>query len=254
MIDVHCHLLPGIDDGPPTLDAALDQARAHVAAGVTEVVCTPHVSHAHRNTGAQIGEAVEALRVALDEAGIALRIRAGAEVSLSRAIELDDAELGALHLGDGPWLLLEPPLGSEVPRLEQMVAGIQSRGHRVLVAHPERCSAFHRDPKLLGALIRGGATAQITAGSLSGQFGKTVQKLAAGMVAEGLVHVIASDAHDAVRRPPGLAGPLDEAGLAGLTDWACQDVPAALLAGGELPPRPEGVGRSVKRRGLFRRG
>lgn len=254
MIDVHCHLLPGIDDGPPTLDDALEQARAHVAAGVTDVVCTPHVSHGHRNTGASIAEATAALQSALDDAGIALRLHAGAEVSLSRAIELDDAELGALHLAGGPWLLLEPPLGTEVPRLEQMVAGIQSRGHRVLVAHPERCSAFHRDPKLLAALVRGGATAQVTAGSLSGQFGRTVQKVASGMVDDGLVHVIASDAHDAVRRPPGLAGPLHEAGLDGLTDWACQQVPAALLAGAELPARPEDAGRPAKRRGLFRRG
>lgn len=254
MIDAHCHLLPGIDDGPPTLEHALEQARVHADAGTTEVVCTPHVSHAHRNTGAGIAAATASLQTALADAGIALRLHAGAEVSLSRAIELDDAELSALHLGDGPWLLLEPPLGSEVPRLAQMVAGIQSRGHRVLVAHPERCSAFHRDPKLLGELVRAGATVQLTAGSLSGQFGRTVQKIATGMVDEGLVHVVASDAHDAVKRPPGLAAPLESVGLGGLTEWACQQVPAALLAGSELPPRPAGVGKPAKRRGLFRRG
>lgn len=254
MIDLHCHLLPGIDDGPPTLEAALDEARVHVAAGVRDVVCTPHVSHGHRNTAAQIGEATVALQSALDEAGIALRVLPGAEVSLSRAIELDDTELAALHLAGSEWLLLEPPLGSEVPRLAQMVAGIQSRGHRVLVAHPERCSAFHRDPKLLGELVRAGATAQVTAGSLSGQFGNTVKKVATGMVEADLIHVVASDAHDAVKRPPGLAGPLQEAGLEGLTDWACQQVPVALLAGEALPPRPDGAVRPAKRRGLFRRG
>lgn len=252
MIDLHCHLLPGIDDGPPDAEASIEQARLHVAAGVETVVCTPHVSHSHRNTAASIGEATAALRETLASAGVPLRVEPGAEVSLSRAIELDDDELAALHLGGGPWLLLEPPLGSEVPRLAQMVAGIQARGHRVLVAHPERCSAFHQDSALLGELVRAGATAQVTAASLTGQFGRTVQKLAMGMVEAELVHVIASDAHDPVRRGPGLAGPLAAAGLEGLTAWACTEVPAAMLAGDPLPPRPANAVKP-RRKGFFRR-
>lgn len=253
MIDLHCHLLPGIDDGPPDAAAAVEQARAHVAAGIETVVCTPHVSHGHRNTSESILAATNAFRETLAEAGVALQIQPGAEVSLSRAIELDDEELAALHLGGSGWLLLEPPLGSDVPRLAQMVAGIQSRGHQVLIAHPERCSAFHHDHDLLGELVKAGATAQVTAGSLSGQFGRTVQKVAMSMVEAQLVHVIASDAHDPVRRGPGLAEPLAQAGLGGLTEWACTSVPAAMLAGEPLPPRPEGIGKP-RRKGLFRRG
>ncbi|MBJ7470142.1 MAG: hypothetical protein JHD16_02530 [Solirubrobacteraceae bacterium] len=254
MIDLHCHLLPGIDDGPADDAAAIEQARVHVAAGIEKVVCTPHVSHGHRNTGEGIVAATQAFRETLAAAGVPLRIQAGAEVSLSRAIELDDDELLQLHLGASEWLLLEPPLGTDVPRLPQMVGGIQSRGHRVLIAHPERCSAFHHDDKLLGELVRAGAAAQVTAASLTGQFGRTVQKVALAMVEADLVHVIASDAHDVVRRVPGLAAPLAEAGLEGLTEWACHAVPAAMLAGEELPPRPAGSGRPAKRRGMFRRG
>ncbi len=252
MIDLHCHLLPGIDDGPADAAASIEQARLHVAAGVKTVVCTPHVSHSHRNSAAGIAEATAALRETLGAAGVPLLVAPGAEVSLSRAIELDDHELAALHLGGGPWVLLEPPLGSEVPRLAQMVAGIQSRGHQVLIAHPERCSAFHHDSALLGELVRAGAAAQVTAASLTGQFGRTVQKLAMGMVEAELVHVIASDAHDPVRRGPGLAEPLAAAGLEGLTEWACAAVPAAMLAGEPLPPRPAGVGKQ-RRKGFFRR-
>ncbi|MDO9354633.1 MAG: CpsB/CapC family capsule biosynthesis tyrosine phosphatase [Solirubrobacteraceae bacterium] len=252
MIDLHCHLLPGIDDGPADVATALEQARAHVEAGIDTVVCTPHVSHNHANTSAGIAEAVAAFQAALDGAQIPLAVKAGAEVSLSRAIEMDDDELTALHLGGSPYLLLEPPLGSEVPRLAQLVKGLASRGHKILVAHPERCAAFHRDDKLLAELVKDGAIVQLTAGSLAGDFGRTVQKLALSMASQGLVHVVASDAHDPTRRPPGLAAPMATAKLEGLTAWACQDVPAAVLAGQPLPERPAGATPKTKRR-LFGR-
>ncbi len=239
VIDLHCHLLPGIDDGPADVAAALEQARAHVAAGVETVVCTPHVSHNYANTAVGIGAATVAFQAELVDAGIPLTVRPGAEVSLSRAIEMPDEELSALHLGGGDYLLLEPPLGSEVPRLAQLVKGLSSRGHRILIAHPERCAAFHRDDTLLAELVRDGALVQLTAGSLAGGFGRTVQKLAMSMATRGLVHVVASDAHDPVRRGPGLAAPMADAKLGALTDWACTAVPAAILSGDVLPPRPE---------------
>lgn len=252
MLDLHCHLLPGIDDGPRALDEAIAQARAHVAAGVATVVCTPHVSQSHRNTAASIAAATAALQRILDEAGVALRVLPGAEVSLSRAIELDDHELRSLHLAGSGWLLLEAPLATDVPRLAQTVQGLQARGHRILLAHPERCAAFHRDPQLLGVLVRHGALAQVTAGSLTGDFGRTVERLARAMVDDELVHVVASDAHDLYRRAPGLAEPLRQAQFAALTPWACAEVPAALLAGAEVPPRPL-MRAPSRRRGLLRR-
>lgn len=252
MIDLHCHLLPGIDDGPADEAATLDLARAQVAAGVTKVLCTPHAAHGYpANTGDAIIAATEQLRSRLHAAEIPLRIQAGAEVAIARAIELSDDELILLHLGASDWLLLEPPLATDVPRLEQLVGGLQARGHKVLIAHPERCAAFHQDPKLLGELVKRGALAQVTATSLTGVFGRTVAKLARTMVDEGVVHVIASDAHDATRRAPGLAGPLEEAGLGWMTDWACQEVPAAMLGGEPIPPRPQSA--RTQRRGLLRR-
>lgn len=253
MIDLHCHLLPGIDDGPADVASAVEQARAHVAAGVETVVCTPHVSHGYANTSTGIAAATASFGNDLEQAGVPLQLLHGAEVSLSRAIEMPDDELTALHLGGSGWLLLEPPLGSEVPRLAQLVKGLSSRGHRILVAHPERCAAFHRDDDLLAELVKDGALVQLTAGSLNGQFGRTVQKLAASMVNRGLVHVIASDAHDPSHRAPGLAGPLAEAKLDALTEWATTAVPAAMLAGETIPPRPE-LPRAGGRRRLFGRG
>lgn len=251
MIDLHCHLLPGIDDGPPTMEASLEQARLHVAAGVETVVCTPHVSQSYGNTAESIAAGVVELQGALDEAGIALKVLPGAEVSLSRAIALSDDELTALHLGGSGWLLVEPPLGSDVPRLAQIIGGLQGRGHKVLVAHPERCAAFHHDHDLLAELVANGALVQITATSFTGQFGRTVERLARTMLDQDLVHVVASDAHDAVGRPPGLAGPLTEAKLEQLSPWSTQEVPAAMLAGTDIPPGPSIAAKG--RRSFFRR-
>jgi protein-tyrosine phosphatase len=252
VIDAHCHLLPGVDDGPGDVDATLTMARAQVAAGIHKVVCTPHVNHGYpANTAAAILTQVQTLREQLHAASIPLRIQAGAEVALSRAIELPDDELTLLHLGASEWLLLEPPLAADVPRIEQLIQGLQARGHRILIAHPERCAAFHHDPKLLTTLIGHGALAQVTATSLTGQFGRTVTKLARTMVNEHVVHVIASDAHDTHRRAPGLATPLHDAGFGWLTDWACHDVPRAMLASERIPPRPtapHAARRSLRRR------
>lgn len=251
MIDLHCHQLPGIDDGPEDQAAALALARAQVAAGIDTVVCTPHVSHSYpRTTSTVIAERVAALQDVLAAEQIPLRLLTGGEVALARALELEDDELASLRLGRSPWLLLEAPLATDVPRLGSLIRGLQSRGHKLLLAHPERCMAFHQHPALLGELVEGGARAQITARSLTGDYGRTVEKLARGMVNDGLVHVIASDAHNDARRPPGLAGPLEEAGLGYLTPWATREVPQAMLDGADLPPAPAG---KPKRRGLFSR-
>jgi protein-tyrosine phosphatase len=251
VIDLHCHLLPGIDDGPADLAGAIQEAQAQVAAGVVTVVCTPHVSHGYRNTAAGIVGGVGDLRTALGAAGVALDVRTGAEVSLARALELDDDELTALHLGGGPYLLLEPPLGNDVPRLADLVRGLQTRGHRILIAHPERCAAFHQDDELLGQLVESGALAQVTAGSLAGHFGRTVQKLATSMVDRGLIHVASSDSHDHVKRAPGLRQPLLDAGYEPLAAWLTEQVPSAILTGAEIPARPVPV--ATRKRGLFRR-
>jgi protein-tyrosine phosphatase len=253
VIDLHCHLLPGIDDGPADEQATFELARAQVSAGVSKVLCTPHVNHGYpANTGEAILARVQQLRERLTAEQIPLRIQAGAEVAVARAIELPDDDLVLLHLGASDWLLLEPPLSTDVPRLEQLVQGLQARGHKILIAHPERCAAFHSNPKLLGALVEQGALAQITAASLTGQFGRTVAKLARTMVDEGMAHVIASDAHDARRRTPGLAEPLAEAGLDWMTEWACEAVPHAILAGDPIPQRPTPA-KGSGRRGLLRR-
>jgi protein-tyrosine phosphatase len=137
----------------------------------------------------------------------------GGEVGVTRAVDLPDDELRALTLGGGPWLLLECPLS---PALATgFVAAARSlavRGHRRLLAHPERSPALQRHTSALRDLVAGGMLAQVTAGALVGRFGRTARQTALEMVAAGVIHVAASDAHGTARGPS-LRDELEQAGL-----------------------------------------
>jgi protein-tyrosine phosphatase len=247
VIDLHCHLLPGVDDGPRDLRMSLAIAQLQLDAGVRTVAATPHVSWDLPTDAATIAEGVARVREALAARGIPLHVVAGAEVDVHRATELSDAELRALTLGDGPWLLLEAPLQQGVA-LEPVTYALLDRGHRILLAHPERSPILQRDPDAVRRLVEAGALTQVTAASFTGRFGRTVQRHARAMLDANLVHTVGSDAHDAVRRPPGMLDPLLAAGLAELAPLLTHEVPAAILAGGEVPSVP-----AIRRRGGLRR-
>jgi protein-tyrosine phosphatase len=255
MIDLHSHVLPGIDDGPETIEGSLELARAAVAAGTRVLVATPHVSWTYPNDAATIASLVDELNARLATEGIALEIRAGGELAMTRVIDIAPAELQRLRLGAGPWLLVEPPFAPMVTGLDSILLDLQRQGHQILLAHPERCQAFHRDPQMLESLVRAGILTSITAGSLVGRFGGEVRRFALSLARDGLIHNVASDAHDTVRRPPGTAEELRQAGLQPLTDWLTEQVPGAILAGAEIPPRPavELPGLEQPRRGWLRR-
>jgi len=243
VIDLHCHVLPGIDDGPETIAGSLELVRASAAAGVRTIVATPHVSWRYQNGAEAIAAAVAELRARLDEEGMEVEVCAGAEVAITHLEEIDRAELARLGLGGGGWILLEPPFSPVAPAVGRMIASVQHSGMRVLLAHPERCPAFQRDPEMLRSLVQGGVLTSLTAGSLVGRFGGSVRRLAVSLLRDGLAHNVASDAHDVAGRAPGIRAELMESGFGGLVDWLAQDVPAAILAGSEIPPRPD-VGRS----------
>jgi len=239
VIDLHCHVLPGIDDGPATMAGSLALARAAVGAGVRTLVATPHVSSRYHNEAEQIAALVAEFDQSLVEDDVALELRAGAEVAMTQLAEIEPSELERLHLGGGGWLLLEPPFTPVASAIEEIVYDLQRRGHRILIAHPERCPAFQRDPSRLVSLVRAGALTSVTAGSLVGRFGTVPRRFARQLVHEELVHNVASDAHDLRARAPGIAVELEQAGLTPLADWLTQDVPAAILGGLEIPPRPQ---------------
>ncbi|MCW3065638.1 MAG: Protein-tyrosine-phosphatase [Solirubrobacterales bacterium] len=253
MIDLHSHVLPGLDDGPATLEGSLALARVAVAAGTTILAATPHVDRGFGVDPRAVPGAVAALRGALEEAGIALRIVPGGELAADRAGDLDDDALAAIRLAGGPYLLLECPLTVHAGPLETQVGALRLRGFDVLLAHPERSPALQRDPGRLRDLVAHDVLCSVTAGAFTGQFGRPARSLAQAMLREGLVHDIASDAHDERRRPPDLAAGLAAAGLDGaagaaMAAYLTEHVPAAILAGEPIPARPE-----APRRGLAAR-
>jgi protein-tyrosine phosphatase len=262
VIDLHSHVLPGVDDGPATIADSLAIAQAAAAAGTRILVATPHVSYRYPNDPGTIARSVEEANGRLSEAGVALAVRRGGEIAMDYLAEIGPTELPLLCFGKGPWLLIEPPFTSVLRGLDLVVENLQRRGYRIVLAHPERCYALHRNPLLLGSLVRGGVLTSITAGSLIGRFGEHIRRFTLQLAHDGLIHNVASDAHDIVKRPPGMAVEIERAGLGPLMEWLTEEVPAAILDGERtIPPRPavalRGLGASRRRwwrrvRGLTR--
>jgi protein-tyrosine phosphatase len=247
VIDLHSHVLAGIDDGPASGDASLALARDAVAAGTRTLVATPHVNTRFRNDTETIAAATQQLASLLRDEDSPLELVAGAEVALSRVLELDSDELTGLCIGESECVLLEPPFSASAPSLAPTITELQNRGHRVLLAHPERCPLFYREIGLLEKLVRSGVLTSVTAGSLTGAFGGAARTFALQLAEAGLMHNVASDAHDQSGRPPEITAHLRRAGLSHLHDWLTEEVPAAILAGGDIPQRPR-VAISASRR------
>jgi protein-tyrosine phosphatase len=236
VIDLHAHVLPGIDDGPPHVEDSLALARAAVADGTTAIVATSHVSDRYPNRPGGIAERLAEVRARLDAAGIAMRLVAGAEIALPQVAQLDDSDLAALALGGQGYLLVESPLSSTAGDFEVIIEDLLRRGYRVVLAHPERCPAFQREPDRLRRLVVSGVACSVTAASMTGRFGGNVQAFTLRMLEDGLVHNLASDAHDAEGRSPALLSCLRAAerhapGIGAMGEWLTEEVPAAILAG-----------------------
>lgn len=215
MIDLHNHLIPAIDDGPADMPSALAMARLAVANGISHMVCTPHI-HPGRydNDAASIRRACAEFAAALAEAGIPLRVSAAAEVRFG------DELLSGVFDGSipflGEWrgrqvLLLEFPHGGLPFAAERLTQWLLDNNIMPLLAHPERNKGLLLQPSKLKPFIEQGCLLQLTAGSLAGQFGEPVRRLAHALLEQGLVSIIASDAHNLQHRPPALQPGLEQA-------------------------------------------
>lgn len=206
MIDLHCHVLPGIDDGAPNLEVSLEIARASVADGVMILACTPHILPGlYHNSGPQIRQATLELQQALDQEGIPLRLVTGADAHMVPDFANGLRSGRLLSLGDSRYVLVEPPHHVAPVRMEEFFFGLVVAGYVPILTHPERLSWIEAQYSAIQRLIRAGVWMQITAGSLTGAFGRNAQYWAHRMLDEGLVHILATDAHDARRRPPNLS-------------------------------------------------
>ncbi len=206
MIDIHNHLLPGIDDGAQNLEDAVELARAAVANGITHSVCTPHI-HFGRfdNTRLNILETFLTLQNALEEAHIPLTLAMAAEVRFD--IELIVA-IGAGKIPFlGQWqgqhvLLLELPHGEVPVGAERLIQWLLENNVCPMIAHPERNKGFIRSPERLNSFLNQGCLLQLTAGSVVGAFGPRAERLALELLETGAVTVVATDAHHIKHRPP----------------------------------------------------
>jgi protein-tyrosine phosphatase len=208
MIDLHCHLLPGIDDGPETLEESLDLCRIAAADGITRAVVTPHI-HPGRwgNTRDSIERDREALQQALDQEGIALQLGFAAEVRLTDEVmvQIERGEIPFYGVVEGfKIMLLEFPHGHVIPGSEQLVDWLMQRNIRPMIAHPERNRQVMRDPTLLEPFVEAGCWLQITGGSVLGHFGDPAQEVARQLLVADQVTVVASDGHNRKARQPAL--------------------------------------------------
>lgn len=243
MIDLHSHILPGVDDGVDTEDAAVEFARVAVQDGIRVIVATPHCRDGfYVNDRGAVLAAVSRLRERLGGEGVSVRLEPGAEVHICPALVERIRDGRAPTLADnGKTLLLELSLSQYPIELENIVFQLKLAGIEVLFAHPERIRYFQEDVSRYEAVIRLGAYGQITTGSILGTFGEDTRQFSDELLRKGLVHVLASDAHNTRGRPPVLSKALG-ALVALVGEERAQGMigsaPRALLEGNgpELPP------------------
>jgi protein-tyrosine phosphatase len=251
VIDLHSHILPGLDDGAHDLEESLAIARSMVADGIRVVAATPHVREDYRTTPEAMRDALADVRAAVSQAGIEIDVLGGAEIALDQLEHLDSDRLAQFGLGGNPRLVLfEYPYSGKPLSLAHDCARLQRDGIIPVIAHPERNRAIQERPTDLQEIVRAGAIVQLTAASVDGRLGRATADCAVRLLELELAHLIASDAHAPGAREAGLSTAVEAIGGGALARWLTSRVPAALLAGEELPPRPAAP---LQRSGLLKR-
>ena len=249
MIDLHSHLLPGLDDGARNLDEAMSIVRSMAADGVRAVAATPHVRDDWPTTPREMEEAVAALRTEVETAGVPLDVLRGGELALDELARLDETERARFGLGGNPQLLLlEFPYWGWPLGLAQTVRELAAAGIVSVIAHPERNGEVQERPDGLDEIVRAGAVVQLTAASVDGRLGRRVAACSRTLLDSRLAHLIASDAHAPAVREGGLSAAVCALGDKQLGRWLTEDVPLALIEGAPLPERPKSARRRMFRR------
>ena len=257
MLDLHAHLLPGIDDGPPNLDVSAQLAAEMAEGGVRAVAATPHCRHDHPGVvPAELAGRCAELQERLAREGIPIEVVPGGEADLVWALDSSEDDLRLVSYGQrGHDLLVETPYLPLTTTFEALLFELTIKGYRLLLAHPERNATLREDPPRVAELVRRGALVQVTASSLvaPGRRSRSAT-LARGLVKEGMAHVIASDAHGPAAPgratlAQGMEVAVDLVGEA-RARWLVEEVPTAIVAGEAIPRAPEATAR---KRGLLRR-
>jgi protein-tyrosine phosphatase len=240
MIDLHSHVLPGLDDGAATLEESREIGRLAVEDGVRTLAATPHVREDYPTTPETMEVGVDVLRRDFAASAIALEIVPGGEIGLDRLGALGPDQLARFTLGQtGRYLLVEFPYRVWPRRLEDVLRELAGFGLTAVLAHPERNAEVQRDPGRLEEPVRAGALVQLTAGSVEGRLGGEAKATADRLLELSLAHLLASDAHAPALREGRLGAAVDAIGDEELARYLTEEAPKAVLAGEPVPPPPQ---------------
>lgn len=202
MIDMHSHIIFGVDDGPEKMEDSLAMLTQAAKEGITQIIATSHATHPMFHTAMEdINQQVPLLQQKLLEQGVPLQIHTGHEIRVTDQTVTQLKTGHVLPLANSRYVLLELPTATVPPFVKNLIVDLVNDDYVPIIAHPERNKAIAEKPERLEALIREGAVAQVTAGSLSGHFGKTIQQVSVQLVEANLVHTYGSDAHNLSTRP-----------------------------------------------------
>ena len=251
VIDLHMHILPGLDDGAQTIEDSVSMARAALADGIRTVAATPHVRDDYPTSADEMERGVDDVRQALISNRIDVEVLTGGEIALERLGALEPNVLARFALG-GRYVLLEFPYYGWPLELETRVFELHAKGFAVVLAHPERNVDVQAAPARLERLVERGALVQVTSASLDGRLGRKAQKAAFALLDGELAHVVASDAHNPAVRDVGLRTAVDVINDDALARWLTVDVPTAIVRDDDIPERAAS-GRRHRRRFLRQR-
>jgi protein-tyrosine phosphatase len=236
VIDLHSHVLPGLDDGARDLEEAVRICEAAAADGIDVLAATPHVRDDYPTTPDQMERALEDLRAAARDL---VRLVGGGEVALGE-LGRPTTELARFGLAGNPhYLLVEMPYAGWPLDLGESLFRLRLRGVTPVLAHPERNPDVQRRPSVLEPLVARGTLVQVTAASLDGRFGARTRACARALVEQSLAHLVASDAHEPSVRAIGMSAAARAIEDRELARWLTVDVPAAIIDDAPLPDRPQ---------------
>ena len=202
MIDIHSHILFGVDDGPETFEQSIALFEKAVGEGITDIIATSHVLHPSYEASVETTlKQVHQLQEILKQNGIPITIHTGHEIRINEQMPQLFGEKKLLPLAGSDYILVELPSNTVPIFTKPLLLQLQELGYTPIIAHPERNKAIAENPRRLKDLIQNGALAQVTAGSVTGHFGKTIQKVSMNLIEANLVHTYGSDVHNLDNRP-----------------------------------------------------